>query len=117
MLGVPWQRCQFHLRHDAEAHVPKVSMRHGVAQGLRNVFNAPDRPKADWQVGLFVERHRDRTPGSGRGPRRNIPEGLTVLMLPPYHRTRTHTTDWRISTREPSDGREWRRSSRTTLRN
>jgi transposase-like protein len=93
MPGVPWQRCQFHLQQNAQAYVPKVSMRREVAQGLRNVFDAPDRAEADRQLGLFVERYREKAPRLAAWAEENIPEGLTVFMLPPYHRTRMRTTN------------------------
>ena len=93
MPGVPWQRCQFHLQQNAQAYVPKVSMRREVAQGLRDVFNAPDRAEADRQLGLFVERYRAKAPSLAAWAEENVPEGLTVFMLPPYHRTRTRTTN------------------------
>jgi transposase-like protein len=93
MSGVAWQRCQFHLQQNAQAYVPKVSMRREVAQGLRDVFNAPDRAEADRQLGLFVERYREKAPKLATWAEENIPEGLTVFMLPPYHRTRMRTTN------------------------
>ena len=41
--GIPWQRCQFHLHQNAQAYVPRVSMRREVAEDIRTIFNAPDR--------------------------------------------------------------------------
>lgn len=93
MSGVAWQRCQFHLQQNAQAYVPKMSMRREVAQGLRDVFNAPDRAEADRQLGLFVERYRETAPKLATWAEENIPEGLTVFALPPYHRTRMRTTN------------------------
>lgn len=40
--GVPWQRCQFHLQQNAQAYVPKKSMKAEVADDIRHIFNAPD---------------------------------------------------------------------------
>ena len=45
--GVPWQRCQFHLQQNAQAYVPKQSMKAEVADDIRHVFNAPDRNEAN----------------------------------------------------------------------
>ena len=92
MPGVPWQRCQFHLQRNAQAYVPKMSMRREVAQGLRDVFNAPDRVEAERQLGLFVDRYDEKAPRLATWAEENIPEGLTVFMLPPHHRTRMRTT-------------------------
>ena len=93
MSGVPWQRCQFHLQRNAQAYVPHVGMRRDVAQSLRNVFNAPDRTEAEHQLGLAVELYREKAPRLARWIEENVPEGLTVFMLPPYHRTRMRTTN------------------------
>jgi putative transposase len=38
--GVPWQRCQFHLQQNAQAHVPKQGMKAEVAADIRAIFNA-----------------------------------------------------------------------------
>jgi len=40
-----------------------------------------------------VERYRERAPRLAASAEENIPEGLTVFTLPPYHRTRTRTTN------------------------
>jgi len=93
MSGVPWNRCQFHLQQNAQAYVPHVAMRGEVAQALRNVFNAPDRTEAERQLGLAVELYREKAPRLARWIEENVPEGLSVFMLPPYHRTRMRTTN------------------------
>ena len=38
--GVIWQRCQCHLQRNAVKYVPKISMRSGAAEDLRDIFNA-----------------------------------------------------------------------------
>jgi putative transposase len=45
--GVPWQRCQCHLQRNAQAYVPRKSMKAAVALDIRSIFNAPDRAAAD----------------------------------------------------------------------
>ena len=93
MPSVPWQRCQFHLQQNAQAYVPKVRMRTEVAAAIRNVFNAPDRPEADRQLKLLVDRYRDTAPKLSSWAEANIPEGLTVFELPAPHRKRLRTTN------------------------
>ena len=68
-------------------------MRREVGQALRGMFNAPDRPEADRQLELVVERYRQKAPRLAAWAEENIPEGLTVYMLPPYHRIRMRTTN------------------------
>ena len=35
--GVPWQRCQFHLQHNAQAYVSKLDSRVPVARTIRSI--------------------------------------------------------------------------------
>jgi len=91
--GVPWQRSQFHLQRNAQAYVPSVAMRGEVAEGLRTVFNAPDRAEADRQLRLLVGRYRKSAPRLAGWLEENVPDGLTAFMLPPYHRIRMRTTN------------------------
>ena len=55
MPSVPWQRCQCHLQRNAQAYVPKVSMRGKVAADLRQIFTAADRAEADRKLKDFVQ--------------------------------------------------------------
>jgi transposase-like protein len=91
--GTPWQRCQFHLAQNAMAYVPKVSMRQHVAQGLRTIFNAADREEADRRLRDLVATYRDAAPTLATWLETNVPEGLTVFMLPQAHRRRLRTTN------------------------
>jgi len=91
--GVPWQRCQFHLIHNAMAYVPKVAMRSDVAQGMRRVFNADDRNEADRRLAELVEKYRDDAPRLADWLEANVPEGLTIFTMPAGHRKRLRTTN------------------------
>ncbi len=44
--GVPWQRCQFHLQHNAQGDVSKLDQRTPVARQTSGIFNAPDAIEA-----------------------------------------------------------------------
>jgi transposase-like protein len=92
--GVPWQRCQCHLQRNAQAHIPKVAMRAGVARDLRDVFDAPDRIEADGRLQRYVAHYRDQgfTPLAD-WMEENVPESLTVFVLPPQHRRKLRTTN------------------------
>jgi putative transposase len=49
--GVPWNRCQFHLQQNAQANVPKQSMKEPVAADIRSIFHAEDlatAPRPSW---------------------------------------------------------------------
>ncbi|MBB5353409.1 transposase-like protein [Haloferula luteola] len=45
--ATPWQRCQFHLQQNAQAHIPRVDLRQKVAADIRSVFNAPGLAHAE----------------------------------------------------------------------
>jgi putative transposase len=91
--GIPWQRCQVHLQRNAVRYVPKVSMRAEVAHELRVIFNADTREDADRKLKGLVEHYRKTAPALASWAEENLPEGLTVLKLPPHHRTRLRTTN------------------------
>lgn len=91
--GVPWQRCQFHLQQNAMQYVPKMAMRDEVAADLRAVFNASDRAEAERQLRLAVDKYRETAPKLVDWMEHNVPQGLTVLALPPSHRRKLRTTN------------------------
>jgi putative transposase len=93
LTGVPWQRCQFHLVKNALAFVPRPEMQAEVVADLRAVFDAPDRPEAERQLGLAVEKYRTTAPKLSDWLEANIPEGLSVFALPRSHRRRLRTSN------------------------
>lgn len=58
----PWQRCQFHLQQNAQAHIPRQDLKAQVARGIRLVFDAPDRPHAEARLAQLVEQYRKSAP-------------------------------------------------------
>jgi len=93
ITSVPWQRCQCHLQRNAQAYVPKVSMRKKVANDLRRIFTAADRTEADQKLKDFVERYEKTAPRLAQWAEENIPEGLTVFKLPAEHQKRMRTSN------------------------
>jgi transposase-like protein len=91
--GVPWQRCQFHLQQNAGHYVPRISMRSEVAADLRAVFDAPDRPEADRQLGIAVRKYEKTAPKLATWLAANVPDSLTVFAFPPAHRRRLRTSN------------------------
>lgn len=46
--SVPWQRCQFHLQQNAQAHLARLDQREPIARRLRAaIFNAPEQAEAE----------------------------------------------------------------------
>ena len=91
--GVPWQRCQFHLRQNAMHYVPKLAMRSEVARDLRAVWDASDRHEAERQLSQLVGKYQATAPDLAAWMETNVPEGLTVFALPPEHRRRLRTSN------------------------
>jgi transposase-like protein len=91
--GVIWQRCQCHLQRNAVKYVPKVSMRLGVAEDLRDIFNSRDLASAEEKLQNCVEKHSESAPQLAEWIEENIPEGLAVFALPGKHRKRMRTTN------------------------
>ena len=92
--SIPWQRCQFHLQQNAHAHVPRKDMQAEVAETLRDVFNAPDLPKAHERLGAAVELYAESAPDLAAWMEANVPEGLSVFAIPKPHRRMLRTSNW-----------------------
>ena len=91
--GVIWQRCQCHLQRNAVKYVPKVSMRSGVAEDLRDIFNAKDIAGAESRLEKCIEKYSESAPQLAEWMEENIPESLAVFALPASHRRRMRTTN------------------------
>jgi len=91
--GVPWQRCQFHLLHNALAHVPRQELKREVMDDLQSVFDAADERAAHEQLQRVVRKHQAAAPALAAWMEENVPEGLAVFGLPASHRRRLRTTN------------------------
>ena len=91
--GVPWQRCQFHLLHNALQHVPRQDLKSEVLDDLRAVFDAADQSAAQEQLQRVVRKYEKSAPKLAAWMEENVPESLTVFRLPPSHRRRLRTTN------------------------
>src|SRR5947209_117759 len=91
--GVPWQRCQFHLMHNALAHVPRQEMKREVVDDLQSVFDAADERAAQEQLQRVVRKYQSSAPALAAWMEENVSEGLMVFALPASHRRRLRTTN------------------------
>lgn len=91
--GVPWQRCQCHLQRNAQAYVPRRSMKRGVASDIRAIFNAPDSQEADALLKKTMAKYAQDAPRLSTWMGENLPEGLTVFAFPEAHRRLIRTTN------------------------
>lgn len=91
--AVPWQRCQFHLQQNAQAYVPRIDQRTGVAESIRTVFNSPNRVAAELRLKEAVATYASTAPKLAAWMEENIPQGLTVFNLPAAHQKRMRTNN------------------------
>lgn len=91
--GVPWQRCQYHLQHNAQAYVPKQEMKAEVARDIRAVFNAADRTEATEMLKRVVQKYEKMASRLSVWMEDNLPEGLTVFAFPESHRRLLRTNN------------------------
>lgn len=91
--SIPWQRCQFHLAQNAQAYVPKKSMKSEIAEAMRQIFNSPTLSMAQEATRQIVERYQKRAPEFARWLEENIDEGLTFYKFPQEHWKKLRTSN------------------------
>ncbi len=91
--SVPWQRCQVHIQRNAASYVPKLDMRKGVANDIRNIFNAPDKEEAQRLLDLSIEKYKKSASKLSEWMETNIPEGFTVFRVPENQRKKLRSTN------------------------
>ena len=92
-VGVPWQRCQFHLAKNLLDHLPPNVSQEEASSDLRAVFNAPNRAESERLLGLTVEKYSGASRKLAEWLEKNVPEGLTVFDFPAEHRRRLRTNN------------------------
>lgn len=91
--GVPWQRCQFHLLHNALAHVPRQELKREVLDDLQSVLHSADERTAREQLQRVTRKYEKSAPALAAWIEENVPESLAVFALPAAHRKRLRTTN------------------------
>lgn len=91
--SVLWQRCQFHLQQNAQAYVPKKSMKESVAADIREIFNASSLKEAMRLLELKIEKYKDSASKLSEWMETNLPEGLTVYEFEESHRKKIRTSN------------------------
>lgn len=85
--GVTWQRCQFHLAQNAQAHVAKQQHKPEVAQDIKDICQAPDLQAAQNQLMRFNEKWNKIDPKLVEWADENITQSFAVFSLPkPLHK-------------------------------
>jgi len=91
--GVPWQRCQCHLQRNAQAYVPRRTMKREVAADIRAIFNAATRHDAESLLAQAVKKYSPKASKLADWMESNIPEGLAIFAFPSTHQRRIRTTN------------------------
>jgi putative transposase len=91
--SIPWQRCQFHLQHNAQAYVKKTDKKSEVAETIRAIFNAENTQEAQRLLKLAVQKYEKDMPQLSQWLENNVPESLTVFQFPIQHRRRLRTSN------------------------
>lgn len=91
--SVPWQRCQFHLQQNAQAHITRIDQREAAGRRIRAIFNAPERAEAERLLKQTVEAWRADAPKLAAWAENNLADGFTVFNFPQGHRVRLRTTN------------------------
>ena len=94
-LGVPWQRCQFHLAKNLLDHLPPNVSQEEASSDLRDRVQRPQPRESERLLGLTVEKYSGASHKLAEWLEKNVPEGLTVFDFPAEHRRRLRpTTVW-----------------------
>ena len=79
--AVPWQRCQFHLAQNAQAHAHNRAQAREMGQAIRDIFNCPSLADAEAMVTAVAQRFRKKNPRWVKWLEENIGEGFTVYRF------------------------------------
>jgi putative transposase len=91
--AVLWQRCQFHLQHNAQAYVSRLDERSAAARVIRSIFNADNEAEAKRLLDIALVDWRSTQPRLAAWAEDNLLEGFAVFALPIAHRVRMRTTN------------------------
>ena len=79
--ALPWQRCQFHLAQNAQAHAHNRAQARQMGQAIRDIFNCPSLADAEAMVTGVAKRFQKENPRWIKWLEENIGEGFTVYRF------------------------------------
>ena len=79
--SIPWQRCQFHLAQNAQAHAHNRAQAREMGQAIRDIFNSPSLAEAEAMAARVAERFAKENPKWVKWLEENIAEGFTVYRF------------------------------------
>lgn len=90
--GVCWQRCQTHFQRNVKSLVPRTHQA-ALAEGVREVFDAPDLTEARSRLDALINTYQDRRPDLAQKLDLEMEHTLTCFHFPVPHRKRIRTTN------------------------
>lgn len=90
---VPWQRCQFHLQQNASSYVTKKANKEGVADDIRNMFNAPNKTEAKRLLALAITKYASTESKLSAWMEENIPQSFSVFARSRAHQKKVRTSN------------------------
>ncbi len=91
--SVPWQRCQFHLAQNAQAHAHNRTQARQMGQAVRDIFNCPSLADAQAMLSRVAQEFAPENPKWAKWLEENIPEGFTVYRFPRSSQRRIRTVN------------------------
>jgi len=79
--GVPWQRCQFHFAQNAQAYVPRATMREEIAEAVRSIFKSQTTELARAKTTEVAEEYRQTAPKFARWLEENVEECFSIYAF------------------------------------
>lgn len=97
--GTAWQRCYFHLAHNAQSHAPSLSAREEVGAVIRDIYNAPNKQEAKTRLKRAVDQYGEKWPKFSQWMEENCEESMSFYDYPKSHwrRIRTNNASERLN--------------------
>ena len=80
--SISWQRCQFHLAQNAQAHAHNRQQAQEMGQAIRDIFNSLSLADAEAMLTRVAKRFAKENPPWVKWLEENIAEGFTVYRFP-----------------------------------
>ncbi len=91
--SVPWQRCQFHMAQNAQAHAHNRAQGREMGQAIQDIFNCPSLADVEAMLTRVAERFAKENLQWVKWLEENIAEGFTVYRFP----RSTHKKIWTVN--------------------
>ena len=91
--SVPWQRCIFQLRQNAQQYSPSLAMRGEIAQAVKDIYQAIDLKEAQTRIEDTIKCYEKKASKFCEWLERSFEEGLTFYRFPRLMRKQIRTVN------------------------